>query len=375
MDIILPKVALTMTGATILEWFCQPGNQVHKGDPLFSFETDKTAIDVDAPADGRLARILVAAGQEAPAGSVVAVLEVVGDQPEPATATAPAAPVAVAVAPAAAELAAALGMDLATITGSGTAGRILEGDVIAAASARAPRGTQESALARGVASASSMGDVPATIEVAALDFSKARRASLPTLERSREVPVFQVGGSIDFGPRWAEMAEHSVSVIDVLSIAAARALRQHPTCHARMRDGNPETYLRPRIGILIRQGDALIPLVFDDPSADTAVAFHARRREVQDAAAGGRVDSANVETPTFVISNLGHFRVEWFTAMLYPDTAVTLALAATGSAGRARTEATVVLTCDHRLADGVDAARFMQSVREAILDIRITAEG
>jgi pyruvate dehydrogenase E2 component (dihydrolipoamide acetyltransferase) len=358
MDVIMPKVALTMTGGTIVEWYRQAGDPVRKGDPLFAFETDKSVIDVDAPANGVLGRILTPVGQEAVAGSVVAILDVAGEEPKPE-----AAHFAITVAPAAAELATALGVDLAGVTGSGTGGRILEGDVIAAASSRPRRPSAEANPEESVET-----------NVVALEFSAARTASLPTLERSMAVPVFHLSGSIDFAPRWAAMKEHGLSVVDVLSIAAAGALRKHPTCHARMRGGKPETYVRSRIGILVRRGDALMPLVFDDPAAENAVDFHARRRQAQDAAERGRVASANAGTPTFVISNLGPFGVEWFTAMLYPDTSVTLALGALGGAGRAPTEASVVLTCDHRLADGVDAAQFMQSVRAAVLDVRIAAE-
>jgi pyruvate dehydrogenase E2 component (dihydrolipoamide acetyltransferase) len=164
-------------------------------------------------------------------------------------------------------------------------------------------------------------------------------------------------------------------VTDVVAIAAARALKGHPTCNARIRDGRPEGYLVPRIGILIRPGDALIPLVFDDPSGEDASTFHARRKHAQEAAAQGRIAAANAGSPTFVISNLGTHAVHWFAAMLYPDTALTLALGALGTGGRGPAELAIVLTCDHRLADGVEAAQFMESLRGAILGVPISAEG
>jgi pyruvate/2-oxoglutarate dehydrogenase complex dihydrolipoamide acyltransferase (E2) component len=360
MDVILPKVALTMTSAVILDWYHKTGEHVRAGEPLFSFETDKTAIDVDAPADGALAEIRVAAGEEALAGSVVAILDVAGEASER---TVPAPKAERQVAPAARELAASLGVDLAEVTGTGTDGRVLEGDVIAAIARDRPTGAPPATTA-------AVGDEA----VVPMPFSAARAATMATVERSVSVPTFHLGATLDFSPQWAVMQSRGVSVVDVLSVAAARALKAHPTCHTRVRDGRREAYRTPRIGVLLRLADALLPLVFDDPAEGSASEFRTRRKEAQEAASRGRVAMENASTPTFVISNLGPFGVEWFTAMLYPDTAMTLAVGAVGAPSHGPTEAAVVLTCDHRLVDGVDAAQFMQTLREELLGVRVDGE-
>lgn len=53
-DILIPKVGMTMTEATLIEWLVEEGTVVAAGDPVLSIETDKSTLEVDAPATGRL---------------------------------------------------------------------------------------------------------------------------------------------------------------------------------------------------------------------------------------------------------------------------------------------------------------------------------
>ena len=367
MDIILPKIALTMSSGIVQEWHRSVGDKVTKGEPLFTFETDKTGVDVEAPADGVLTEILVAAGEEAPAGTTIAILQVKGEAAKPSL---PPDTHELSIAPAAAQLAEALGVDVTTVVGSGTGGRIIEADIIAAATPGARRTPAEHrAEAPAPAPASTAVTDPAVVS---LGFSAARLASWATLERSAAVPTFQLGGRLDLGGRMADIRAARVSVLDVVALAAARALLANPTCHAHIRDGQPEGFTTPRIGILVRQGDALLTPTYEIHQQETAASLGARRRSVQQAITEGRMPAANSAAPTFVISNLGQFGVEWFTAMLFPGTAVTLAIGTIGAVGLGEAELAAVLTCDHRLADGVDAAQFMSSLREAIDAVSLT---
>ena len=366
MEIILPKIALTMTSGVIVEWYKSPGDHVRKGEPILAFETDKTAIDLEADTDGVLREVRAQVGDEVVAGSVIGILEVDGSTDMPAVPPPARSQEQQEVAPAARDLAAALGVDLSGVLGSGTAGRIIEQDVIAAA-ARKSETTAASPPEDGDA-------VEARVSVTPLDFSARRLASWATLDWAAAVPTFHLATRIDLSAHAREMKAASVSPVDVLAVAAARALRSHPTCNGRFQDGRAETYSGVRIGILYRNGDSLLPLVFDDPAEETASEFRTRRRIAQDAAAGGRIAAANSGDPTFVISNLGAFAVEWFTAMLYPGTSVTAALGTSGAGVLEESEAAVVLTCDHRVVDGVDAAQFARSLQEAVLTVSIAGE-
>ena len=73
-EIILPKLGQTMEEGTIVEWMKQEGDAVHHDDILFTVETDKAVMEVEAIADGFLRKILAPAGQTIPVLAVVALL-------------------------------------------------------------------------------------------------------------------------------------------------------------------------------------------------------------------------------------------------------------------------------------------------------------
>ncbi len=158
MQIVMPKLGLTMTEATLSAWKKKEGDQVAEGEVVFEFESDKATMEYEAPAPGRLVRILVAAGETVACGTPVAVLET-GAAVEPADAVQPApatqvgtaaavtgaaeavgraAPVAASAArgqsrveatPAARRRARELGVPLESLQGRGPGGRVQAADV------------------------------------------------------------------------------------------------------------------------------------------------------------------------------------------------------------------------------------------------------
>ena len=168
-EVILPVLGETMNEGTIVEWLKQEGDAVEAREPLYTIESDKATLEVEAPDKGYLRRILVPKGQTVPVLSVVALMTSTPDEPLPgeaAAAPAEAAAVASAAAapaqPATAEAGAAgpvpqaggrifasprarmrareAGVELAEVAGSGPGGRIVERDVVAYLEA-APRAT------------------------------------------------------------------------------------------------------------------------------------------------------------------------------------------------------------------------------------------
>ncbi len=166
LEIHMPQVASDMTGADVVAWLVEPGESVRQGDVLLEIETEKSTVEIEAPATGTLREILVAAGTtDVAVGTLLAVLDTAdaeksADAPEPAgvkdaapqpPATVP-APAAAAAAAAgnraehgaatalARRLATQAGIDLARVDGTGPRGRITRHDVEQRiASAVAPR--------------------------------------------------------------------------------------------------------------------------------------------------------------------------------------------------------------------------------------------
>jgi pyruvate dehydrogenase E2 component (dihydrolipoamide acetyltransferase) len=186
-EVILPKLGQTMENGTIVEWVKQEGDPVKRGEVLFTVESDKAVLDVEAMANGFLRKILVREGQPVPVLTVVALMTRQADEPlvpyeevpapvpqaEPALGAAPATePVPAATegqtrhrivaSPRARKAARQQGVDLALLAGTGPGGRIVEQDVLSYVALR-PRVTPVAAnvaRARGVDLAAVRGTGP-----------------------------------------------------------------------------------------------------------------------------------------------------------------------------------------------------------------------
>jgi pyruvate dehydrogenase E2 component (dihydrolipoamide acetyltransferase) len=201
--------------------------------------------------------------------------------------------------------------------------------------------------------------------------SAARRAGMRATEHVTSVPIFYVSRAIDLQPALEQGKPHGVTPTEILVIAAATALRAYPAAHACLLEGVVHRYTSTRVAVLVRSGDALVPLVFPDAETTTAVALRQDRSRLQDQLANKRLSADRMAAPTFVISNLGTYGVDWFTAVLFPGTAMTLAVGR-ASVSDASTTVNAVLTCDHRIVDGVDGAEFLIALEHAAREVTIS---
>ncbi|MQA79811.1 MAG: hypothetical protein GEV10_15240 [Streptosporangiales bacterium] len=368
MDVVLPKNSLTMTEAELVAWHVSEGEHVEIGTRLFTMETAKAQVDIEASAAGVVCRILRREGEVVLAGDVVAELAV--DEPA-TTGWEDSSPVAQRkVASGAASLARELGIDLEVVRGTGTGGRVLEEDVIHAAGTVAEGALTDASPPQPTSKPADPTGEAGVLRTEPVTMSKARRSGLRLTESVGTVPVFHLAGRLDFAPVWDAMVADGASVTDVLVQGCARALRRVPIANACIQNGEVWRYLDIRVAVLTRSGDALVPLVFADPDRRALHTLHHVRRELMGHLGVTPLPVDATRSPTFVISNIGRTGVTWFSTVLFPGTALTLAL---GGLRSDRT-ADAVLTCDHRILDGVDAAEFLESVAAEIADVRPGSE-
>src|SRR3982074_898618 len=112
--------------------------------------------------------------------------------------------------------------------------------------------------------------------------SAARRAGMRATEHVTSIPIFYVSRTIDLEPALQKGKPHGVTATEILVIAAAAALRADPAAHACLLDSVVHQYTSTRVAVLVRSGDALVPLVFPDAEATTAVALRQDRRRLQE---------------------------------------------------------------------------------------------
>jgi pyruvate dehydrogenase E2 component (dihydrolipoamide acetyltransferase) len=274
--------------------------------------------------------------------------------------------------PLARAVAADLGVDLTTVTGSGRAGRILRADVEAAAAARAP----------GAGSVQAAGDVE-EVPLSAMRRVVARRL----VESMQAAPHFYLTTRVDAEALLGFRAELNqqlattaggqdlkVSVNDLLVKACAALLRATPALNVSFAGDKLLVHRRVHVGIAVAvQGGLVVPVVRDaDQKSLTQLAREAQA--LIGRARAGRLAGDDVGGGTFTVSNLGMFGVEQFTAVINPPEAAILAVGAALPEPVATGEGGVVvgrrmrltLSIDHRALDGATGAGFLAQLKDVL---------
>jgi pyruvate dehydrogenase E2 component (dihydrolipoamide acetyltransferase) len=428
-DVNMPKLSDTMEEGTVLEWKKKNGDEVHKGDVLAEVESDKATFDLEAEDDGILS-IKVEKGVPAKIGAPIASIGPAGEakpakadgakpeKVEPAKAKAepakakveaapdetetaegpeeeaavaevePAAPKAapardsdgaaggtsVKASPLAKRLAAQLGVDLASIKGSGPEGRIVREDVEGAAKGKGGAPRPAAAPAR-------RADGPDTevIEPTRMQATIARRMA----ESKTTVPEFTVTveARVDQAVSMRQQLKDSVpgaekvTMTDFLVRACALALRKFPEVNTSWVDGRFNRKRSVNIGLAVApsQGMGLLVPVVHEADTKDIVQISIESRQVIERARSGRPAEGDLTGATFSISNLGMFGVDEFTAIINPPEAAILAVGAIKDAAVVDDGKVVVgkvmrmtLTVDHRVFYGATAAQFMAEVKRLL---------
>jgi len=195
----------------------------------------------------------------------------------------------------------------------------------------------------------------------------ARLAGLRLSARSLEVPAFHLGGTLTLPPR-DRLRAAGASVTDVILVAAGIALSGTPQVNMTLAEEEPVPRPSLRIGWLARERDALVPLSLPYQHGETPSALRERRRQTL---SRYRETKALRTDCAVMVSNLGPQGVEWFTALPFPGVTVMVAVGAGRETGRGDHEATVTLTCDHRIIDGIDAAQYLSSLSRGCQEIAL----
>jgi pyruvate dehydrogenase E2 component (dihydrolipoamide acetyltransferase) len=386
-----------MEEGTVLKWHVKAGDTVKAGDVLFELETDKATMEIESEHAGTVRRIVVDEGQSvavhtplaflaesdadvdawlaSSSGEVGAQPASAAPQPEKKAATAAHVTLATAAAPSLAEgerikvspaarrMAAERGIDLSSVTiGSGPNGRITTADLAGLA-----------AVATRPVAATSPTLAPSNGQIMRSKMTPMRKAISRNLTQSvTTAPHFYLKGTIEsvklFEAYRRQKKVCKASLNDLLVLAIARAMMQYPMFRSRVEGEEVVEFPGSNIGIAVGTDDGLrVPVVLDVNRMSLAQLAEESRRVVTLAREGKAV---NVGKGSFTISNLGMFDVEEFTAIINPPEAAILAISAPretvkveNGAIRATQMMTMWLSSDHRLIDGLMAARFMNTLK------------
>lgn len=377
-EVIMPALGMAQETGKLLRWIKNEGDKVAKGEPLMEIETDKVTVEIEAPADGTLAGVSAAEGEDVPVGRAVAFVLAEGEElPQPVTI--PAAPALSASAPAASStngsatadqpsgrrvlaspkarrLALEHGVRLEDLQGTGPHGAIQAVDVLAREPT--PVGDDRQAPAQPVV-------------------SSAWKTMADRMQQSwRDVPHFYLERDLDATRlnSWREtirprLGYEKVTHTDLLIVICAAALAEHPRVNASWRDGTVHHHEAVNVGIAVATDEALIVPVVHGADRLELKAVAQARSDLVARARERKLRPADVSEGTFTISNLGMFGVDAFHAIVNVPQAAILAvgrildrIVAVDGAPAVRPTMTVSLSFDHRVVDGAEGARFLDTL-------------
>jgi pyruvate dehydrogenase E2 component (dihydrolipoamide acetyltransferase) len=196
------------------------------------------------------------------------------------------------------------------------------------------------------------------------------------------VPHFFVSREID-ATAINEYREHIVAEIerahqvrvshtDILVAIMARVLLKHPRLNASWSAEGIRLHDHVHMGIAIAVEDGVVAAVVRNAHSASLPEIAIQRRDVAERARAGRLRPADIADATFTISNLGMYQVDQFSAIITPPQAAILAVGTIADRvvvvqgqPAVRSMMTLTISCDHRVADGARAARFLSDLAEA----------
>ncbi|CUX58473.1 Dihydrolipoyllysine-residue acetyltransferase component of pyruvate dehydrogenase complex (E2) (Dihydrolipoamide acetyltransferase component of pyruvate dehydrogenase complex) [Agrobacterium fabrum str. J-07] len=422
-EVILPKVDMDMATGRISKWFFENGATVAKGDVLFEIETDKAAMEIDAPASGILRDIRAAENVDIPVGSAVAWIyeeheaysgAPVGardDQPPAVSKTQVGDIVAgevssrgstnggaeqqgVRATPLARRIARTSGIDLGRVTGSGPNGRINRADIESHSSLTAPHSDEtvqpvDVPVSQSTAAAAAeqiLKLFPEGSYEQIAHTNMRRTIARRLMEAKSTVPHFylSVDCNIDAlltlrtelnasAPVIDGKAAYKLSVNDMVIKAYALALAAVPNANVSWTDDTLLMHHHADIGVAVSVPGGLITPIIRSAEIKSLSAISREMKELAGRAKDGKLKAEEYQGGTAAISNLGMFGIRDFAAIVNPPHATILAVGAgekraavIGDSVVAATLMTVTLSTDHRAVDGALGAALIGSFKTYI---------
>jgi len=395
--VIMPKMGDGMEEGTLLEWLKKDGDKVRSGEVIGNIQTDKATLELESPGSGILTGFLIKPGETVPVGVPIAAILKAGETLAPDWATASpssesaqaeeaptevqqAAPVAqtessapqaagsdrVKASPLARKIAAELGVDLTTVTGTGPGGRIVEKDVRSGK----PSGPQPSAPVSTPAAAQGDTKVP---------LNRLRQIiAQRTTQSKQQVPHFYVTVEVDIEAinalRDQFEAEESgkVSINDFVIKACARALADMPEANASFGEKEVVRYGQINIGVAAAVEEGLLVPTIKNVERLSLREIGEQSRSLVKKARDGKLLPDEMQGSTFSVSNMGMLNVDNFIAIINQPNAAIVAIASAKKVVVAnedeelevRTRMNITGSFDHRVLDGALGAKFMNIVRD-----------
>jgi 2-oxoglutarate dehydrogenase E2 component (dihydrolipoamide succinyltransferase) len=384
-EVKVPQLSESVAEATLLDWHKKEGERVSRDENLIDIETDKVVLELPAPADGVLVKIIKPAKASVGSGDVIAQIDTEGKAAAAAApaaaskpAPAPAQPAAAKppVMPAAQKIAAEKGIDTSKIQGSGRDGRVTKGDVL---------GQQKAPLQQPTAPVNMdqmlTGRPEQRVPMSRLRQRVAERlvqsqstaAILTTFNEVNMAPVMEMRKK--YQERFEKEHGTRLGFMSFFVKAAVHALKRYPVVNASI-DGNDIVYHGYfDVGVAVGSPRGLVVPILRDADRMSFAEIEKKIGDFGKRAQDGKLAIEELTGGTFSISNGGVFGSMLSTPIINPPQSAILGVHATKDRAVVENGQIVVrpmnylaLSYDHRIIDGREAVLFLVGIKEALED-------
>ena len=419
----MPKLSDTMTEGTLVSWKKKKGDKVSAGEVIAEIETDKATMEWESPEDGTLTEIYVEEGGKVNVGDKIGFIGGEGEE-APKKEEAPkeeekpkepkaeekrekkpqaetekpvpaekkekeAAPVAkidngeearIKASPVARRVAAELGVDLASVKGTGPDGRVTETDVRAAAKTKGPAPAQKTPAAAKPSAPSIRAGDGARIQLSGMRKIIAQRL----VESLGPVPHFYLTIEINATPLMAAREElksagegadtSKITVNDFVLKASVQAAVKVPRVNASFDGDAFVQYADVDLGIAVAIEDGLLTPVIRAAQNKSLREISEQVKDLASRARNKRMKPEEFQGGTFTVSNLGGMGIDSFSAVINPPQGFILAV---GKVTKVPViddsdqivvghRMSIAMSCDHRVIDGALGAEYLKELRHLL---------
>jgi pyruvate dehydrogenase E2 component (dihydrolipoamide acetyltransferase) len=419
--VVMPKLGLTMTEGAIADWLKKPGDTVTVGEAIAEIETEKITYTLEAPVEGTLLKIIIPAGESAPVTQTIAWIgqpgekvpeaeaeesaeqvpftHVHGEPPKSApadfTALVPSTPLAK-------KIARESSVNLGQVSGTGPNGRIQSADVedFLRRLESAPKVTPAAAVVAeklGVDAAMlhTSGERVRRVDVERyadrinttshsrlIPHSSMRKAIAKRMTESwTTIPhvtiqrIVSVTGMTDLQERASHHKGNKVSLTAVIAFLVSRILPKYPFLNAYYETDGCRVFDDVHLGIAVSVPNGLMVPVIRNADSKSIPELADEIVELSERARSGSLQPDKLEGGTFTISSLGMYGIDGFTPIIMPPQTGILGIGRIvrsveplGEETQNLASMTVSLSFDHRAADGVYGAQFLQTLAQCFED-------
>jgi pyruvate/2-oxoglutarate dehydrogenase complex dihydrolipoamide acyltransferase (E2) component len=395
-EVTMPQMGVSIAEGTVVEWRKQPGDTVEADEPLLEISTDKAESELPAPAAGRLAEVLVEAGETVDVGTVLARIETgARDSAETSAAASgdgaserdDAGDGGPPVTPVVRRMAEEHDLDLSQIEGSGRRGRVTKRDVLAYMEGEPklhmegePKLHMESPYREAPAPAEAEAPPPAAERSAAggRELSVMRKQIAEHMVRSVRTAA-HCTTIVEADMSRIEAARARGSYLPFVARATIDALREHPTLNATFEDELLTVHDEVHLGIAVSLGEqGLVVPVIRNAHEFSHEGLATRVKDLAERARSKRLSPDELGGGTFTITNPGAFGAVLATPIINQPQVAILDLEAVVKRPMVVTDADgndsiairpMVYLCmswDHRVLDGALAAQFLSTLKRRI---------